>query len=446
MKTFRFLYTQWLKTKEAGWVFVEELRRVFRDPGVLVIFLLAGIAYPILYNCIYWKDNVENVPVAVVDLSCSPESRAFLHKWNACPDITIAYSCTSMQEAETLMRDQKVHGIIYFPSDYAAALNSGLEQAHISLYCDMSSFLYMKAVYLSCNQVMLEGMRNVQIDRYEAMGYNTEFAWSLVQDAPYTETALFCPSGGYASFLIPAVLMLILHQTLFFGICMLGGTARDENRQLFLLPGTRRSASVFRITLGRSMAYFVIYMALGAIDLLLIPRLFGLPHIGNPIDVMKFYVPFLLATIYFSMSVSIFIRNRESGMVLLISSTLIFLFLAGVSWPQQMLPRAWRYFSYLFPYTWGAHGFIHINSMGATLEQTSKEYISLWILTAGYFVVNCVLLFVLGHIHDRKAQEGTLEMEEIDSESALSAAEIHSADDVLLSESETAESAMANAQ
>ncbi len=428
MGTFRFLYTQWLKFKEAGFVFVDELRRVFRDPGVLVIFILAGIAYPILYNFIYWKDNVENVPVAVVDMSCSPESREFLHRWNACPDITIAYSCASMQEAETLMRDQKIHGIIYFPTDYAAAINSGLEQAHISLYCDMSSFLYMKAVYLSCNQVMLESMRNIQIDRYEAMGYNTEFAWSLVQDAPYTETALFCPSGGYASFLIPAVLMLILHQTLFFGICMLGGTAREENRQLFLLPGAKRSASVLRITLGRSMAYFLIYMALGAIDLLLIPRIFNLPHIGNPIDIMKFYVPFILATIYFSMSVSVFIRNRESGMVLLISSTLIFLFIAGVSWPQQMLPKAWLYLSYIFPYTWGAHGFIHINSMGATLAQTSREYIALWILAGSYFCINCLLLFILGKIHDHKAAKGTLEMEEVDPVSQVSETEIHIAD------------------
>lgn len=428
MRFYRFLYTQWLKLKEAGFVFTAELRRVFRDPGVLIIFIVAGLLYPILYKCIYWKENLENVPVAVVDMSCSPESREFLHHWNACPDITIAYSCTSMQEAEILLRDQKIHGIIYFPSDYAAAINSGLEQAHISLYCDMSSFLYMKAVYLSCNQVMLETMRNIQIDRYQAMGYDTEFAWALVQDAPYTETALFCPSGGYGSFLIPAVLMLILHQTLFFGICMLGGTAREENRQLFLLPGARRSASVLRITLGRSMAYFVIYMALGAINLVLFPRLFNLPHIGNPIDVLKFYVPFVLATIYFSMSVSVFIRNRESGMVLLISSTLIFLFIAGVSWPQQMLPKAWLYLSYLFPYTWGAHGYIHINSMGATLAQAGREYTALWILAGSYFCLNCLLLFILGRIHDRKVARGTLEMEEVDPVSLVSEQEIHIAD------------------
>lgn len=395
-KMSRFLYHQWLKVKEAGWVFAYEMKRIFRDPGVMVIFILATVAYPILYNCIYWKDTIENVPVAVVDMSHSPESRDFLHKWGACPDVKLEYFCTSMQEAERLMRDQKVHGIIYFPSDYATAINSGLEQAHISLYCDMSSFLYMKAVYLSCNQVMLESMRNIQIDRYQAMGYDSEFAWSLVQDAPYTETALFCPTGGYASFLIPAVLMLILHQTLLFGICMLGGTAREENNELYILPGRRRSVSVLRIILGRSAAYFVLYMALGALTLIGVPRWFGLPHIGDPMDVLRFMVPYLLAVIYFSMCVSVFTRNRETGMVMLISSTLIFLFIAGVSWPQQMLPKAWLYLSYIFPYTWGVHGFLHINSMGATLAGTSREYYALWILAGAYFLIACALLWILG--------------------------------------------------
>ena len=398
----RILHSKWIKVQETWSVFTNELKRIFHDPGVMVIFFVGTLAYPILYNFIYWKDNVENVPVAVVDMSHSQESRAFLHKWNATPDVTITHYCTSMAEAEQLMRAQKVHGIIYFPSDFAECLNSGMKTAHISLYCDMSSFLYMKAVFLSCNRVMLEDMSRIQVDRYEAMGYDKQFSWQLVQAAPYTETALFCESGGYASFLIPAVLMLILHQTLFFGICMLGGTAREENGELFLLPGRRRGYSVLRITIGRSAAYFLIYFALGALVLLGVPRIFNLPHIGDPIAILKLLVPYLLAVIYFSMSVSVFTRNRESGMVLLISSSLIFLFIAGVSWPQQMLPDAWRYLSYLFPYTWGVHGFLHINTMGATLATTAREYHALWLLAGGYFLTTCLALAVMGKVNDGK--------------------------------------------
>ena len=364
--------------------FVGELQRIFRDPGVTVIFIVATLAYPLIYKAIYWNEQITNVPVAVVDLSNSAESRAFLHHWNASPDIRLTHTCASMSEAEQLLRDQKVHGIIYFPRDFAKQLNDPFGKAHISLYCDMSSFLYMKAIYLSCNQVMLESMRNIQIDRYEQMGLDKEFAWALVQDAPYSETALFTPTGGYGSFLIPAVLVLILHQTLFFGICMLGGTAREENIDQYSI----------RSLIGRSGAYFVIYYALAAILLGIFPRLFDIPHIGSIGDILLFIVPYILAVIFFSMCVSVFIRNRESGLVLLISSSLIFLFMAGISWPKEMIPDAWWYIAALIPYTNGAHGFIHMNSMGASLAQTGTEYLTLWGLTVGYFVVACILFSV----------------------------------------------------
>lgn len=389
-------------------VFPHELKRIFTDPGVVVIFIVATLAYPLLYKAIYWNEQITNVPVAVVDLSQSAESRTFLHHWNASPDIRLTHTCNSIAEAEQLLREQKVHGIVYFPRDFASQLADPLGQAHISLYCDMSSFLYMKAIYLSCNQVMLESMRNIQIDRYESMGYGREFSWALVQDAPYTETALYNPSGGYGSFLIPAVLVLILHQTLLFGICMLAGTARDDDEVLYRVLGKGRVAGVLRLILGRAAAYFTIYYALAAILLGLLPRLFDIPHIGDIGDILRFIVPYILACIFFSMTVSVFIRNRESGLVLLISTSLIFLFMAGISWPKEMMPAAWRYLSYFIPYTWGAHGFIHINSMGATLWSTRNEYISLWILSGGYFLATCVITYFAGIRKEKEQTEAVL--------------------------------------
>ena len=77
-----------------------------------------------------------------------------------------------------------------------------------------------------------------------------------------------------------------------------------------------------------------------------------------------------------------------------ISTSLIFLFMAGISWPKEMIPSAWRYLSYFIPYTWGAHAFIHINSMGATLAQTSMEYTALWILAGGYMLLACGLFYL----------------------------------------------------
>lgn len=387
-------------------MFAHELKRIFSNSGVIVIFFLGSLAYPFLYKAMYWNEQIIDIPVAVVDLSCSPESREFLRKWEAAPDVKIVYTCASMAEAERLLRDQKIHGIIYFPKDYATQLADPFGQAHISLYCDMSSFLYMKGLYMSCNLVMLESMRNVQVDRYQQMGMDSEFAWELVQEAPYSENALFSPTGGYGSFLIPAILVMILHQTLFFGICMLAGAIREEKTELYRIPGRRRGYSAFRTLIGRGAAYFVIYYALAAILLGLLPRVFDIPHIGSIWDILRFNVPYILAVIFFALCIGFFIRNQEVSIVLLISTSLIFLFIAGISWPKEMVPDGWRYISYLIPYTWAAHGFIHINSMGASLWDVRTEYLALWGLTAGYFLLAVTMFIIAGY--RREKQESRL--------------------------------------
>lgn len=381
-------------------MFAHEMKRIFSNSGVLVIFFLGSLAYPFLYKAMYWNEQINDIPVAVVDMSCSPESREFLHKWAAAPDVKIAYTCASMAEAERLLRDQKVHGIIYFPKDYATQLADPLGQAHISLYCDMSSFLYMKGLYMSCNLVMLETMQNVQIDRYEQMGLDKEFAWQLVQEAPYATNALFSPTGGYGSFLIPAVLVMILHQTLFFGICMLAGAIREEKSELYRIPGRKRGYSAFRTLIGRGGAYFVIYYGLAAILLGFLPRLFDIPHIGAIEDILRFNVPFILAVVFFALCVGFFIRNQEASIVLLISTSLIFLFIAGISWPKELVPDGWRYLSYIIPYTWASHGFIHINSMGATLWDVRTEYMALWILAGAYFLLAVLMFVIAGYRQD----------------------------------------------
>jgi ABC-2 type transport system permease protein len=250
--------------------------------------------------------------------------------------------------------------------------------------------------------VMLETMQNIQIDRYEKMGYGKEFSWELVQASPYTETTLFAPTGGYGSFLIPAVLVMVLHQTLFFGICMLAGTVREERKELYRLPGRKRGYSALRTIFGRGAAYFLIYYALAAVLLGFLPRLFDLPHVGSIIDILSFNVPFILSVIFMSICVGFFIRNREAGFVLLISTSLVFLFIAGISWPKEMIPVGWRVASWFIPYTWAANGFIHINSMGATLWQARTEYMALWVLTAAYFVLAVVMFLIAGYRQDHK--------------------------------------------
>lgn len=380
--------------RDIWFVFSLETRRIFTDTGVLLIFFVAGLTYPLFFNLVYHDEAVLNLPVAVVDESRSMESRRFTHKLNATPELNVAYKCNNMAEAKYLMTTRKVNGVFYFPRDYAERL-SRLETARIGVFCDMSSFLYYKGVLMGANYVMLDEVKNIQLERYEMTGLTGELADVMVKPMDYDDVKLYGRGGGFTSFLIPALLVLVIHQTLFFGIGMLGGGAREDKIELDLMPEHLRNRSVYRVVLGRALAYIVTYLPLLAIDLLLIPYLFGMPHLGSLGDLSVFMIPFILATIFFSMMVSVLIKERETGLLTMVFFSVILLFLSGFAWPRSNFPAVWRWLSYIIPSTHGIQGYIRINSLGATLPQVAFEYGALWVQTGVYFVGACLAMMYI---------------------------------------------------
>ena len=102
-------------------------------------------------------------------------------------------------------------------------------------------------------------------------------------------------------------------------------------------------------------------------------------------------IPFLLATIFFGMTISCIVRYRENILLIVVFTSVPLLFLSGMSWPQSAMPGAWQAVADLFPSTFGVRGFIRLNTMGATLQDIRTEYIALWIQTVVYFLTACAV-------------------------------------------------------
>ena len=371
-------------------VSVDEFRRIFRDPGVLIIFVAASLLYPLLYCSIYKNETLYDVPVGAVDESQTLRSRELLRKINATPELKITTRFLNLEEAKKAFLQHEIHGIIYIPANYAKRIERQ-EQATVSMYSDMSSFLFYRAMMLGTNYAILDAGNSIKIERLNAAGTSGESANRIVQPLLYSDNILYNRGMGFASFLMPAILVLIIHQTLFFGIGMLAGSAREENRFHELFPANGSHRTLIRIITGKSLSYLLLYLVLSTYILGAIPKLFGLPHIGNPLDLTGLIIPFLLAAIFFSMTLSVLIRRRETGMVFFLFFSLILLFLSGFSWPRSAMGRFWLAFSWLFPSTHGIQGYIKINTMGATLRELRTEYLSLWSQTALYFITTLLV-------------------------------------------------------
>ena len=373
--------------KDLCYIWRQELKQMFHDEGVIIFFIVVPLFYPLLYSWIYNNEVVHEVPVVVVDQSATPLSRQFVRRCDASPDVKVLCYAADMDEAQSLVSRQIAKGIYLIPSDFETRLNR-TEQATISVYCDMSLMLAYKAVFQTA-QAVSQQMGSTQSSHLSSLNSHPTQREEEITARPldYDEVAIFNPTGGYGSSIIPAVLMLIIQQTLVLGIGMLAGTAREDNRYSNLIPFSRQYHGMFRIVGGKALAYIMVYIPLAAYLVLVVPWMFGFTAIGQWQPLLAFMVPYLLACTFFGMVVSCLVRYRENVMLLMVFVSIPLLFLSGISWPQTSIPGFWQGISWLFPSTFGIRGFVRINSMGATLGEVILEYQMLWVQAAVYFIL-----------------------------------------------------------
>lgn len=363
---------------------MKELKNVLKDQGVLMFLVIVPLAYPLLYSWIYNNEVTREVPVAVVDMSHSHTSREFTRMLDASPDTKVAARCKSLEEAKERVGRGEAYGVVYFPQDFQTKLNR-MEQTHVGVYCDMSLMLAYKAIFQTCTAI--QGNLNSRI-QIELTGNATAREDELTtRPLDLDEVPMFNNTAGYGNFIIPGVLILIIQQTLLLGVGMAAGTARERNNYGFLVPANKHYRGVMRIVWGKSLAYFMIYIVMGTYLLCAVPYMFNFISLVSWKSLMPFILPYLLACIFFSMTISVLMRYRENVMLLVVFSSVPLLFMSGVSWPQSNIPSFWQGVSWLFPSTFGIRGYVRMNSMGATLEDISTEYHALWIQTVVYFVL-----------------------------------------------------------
>jgi len=369
-------------------IWYEELIDTFKDKGILIFILFVPIMYPLLYSYIYTNELVREVPTAVVDDNCSHLSRQFVRKLDGTSDVKVVAHCTDMHEAEELVKWQKAYAIIHIPSTFDRDIEHGKE-TYVGEYSDMCAMLYYKSVLLAANLVALDMNENIKVYKYEKNMTNRQ---DIISKKPikYQYVPLYNTQSGFASFLIPPVLMLIIQQTLLLGIGMSMGRAREKNGGL-IIPMNRHYKNAVKIVLGKGLVYFLLYFALSIFMFVYVTKAFQLPQLGNYLTLLTFITPFLLSCIFFAMITSAFVYRREDCIMLFVFISVPLLFISGISWPWSDVPDFWKHVSYIFPVTFGLNGYVRINNMGANLYDIAYEYRCLWLQAGIYFLIACAM-------------------------------------------------------
>ena len=367
-----------------------ECRSMLRSLPVLLVLGGGIFFYGFLYNYMYSPNVLREVPVAIVDESRTPLSRHYIRLLDATPQVRVQGVLTDIYQARERMKQGEVVGMVFLPQDFEAKVGRGEEAVFIS-YNNAITFLYYAALKEASSGAMLalnEEVRPGQVVFLDAHVVQPVINTPSIQ---VQGIALYNGSGGYATYLIPSVLMLIIFQTMLMVISMRCGMESEQRmRPLFrVINETSSWGTAISIVIGKSVVYVGFYALFAVFLLGFLPLVFDLPHLAGPLLLVQLMILYLFATAFFGLSCSPFFKDSDAPLLMIAFFSVGLLFLSGISWPLELMPWPWRVLHCLLPAPVGVLAFVKASCMGADITDISREMMLLWGQCAVYFLVAC---------------------------------------------------------
>lgn len=355
-----------------------EWKAIATNPAILLVLAGGIFLYGLLYNYMYAPNLVRKAPVAVVDLSHSALSREYVRWLDAAPQTSVYAQTPNILEARKWMKKGEVTGILYIPSDFETHVARG-ETSVFTLYAATDAFLNFKGLQEASSRVMLAV--NSTHRRTGTVFLPPQGLLAVASSTPVSVsgTALYNYTEGYGSYLIPAVMIVIIFQTMLMVIAMLTGEEAEQQREGVYSMKARSLKDMLCIVSGRTFVYVMLYVVFSMFLLGLLPHIFSIPNIGSGWDIVTMMIPFLLATSFFALAVSRWFTDSEAPLLMIAFFSVGYIFLSGVSYPLELMPWYWQAAHYVFPVAPAVLAFVKLNSMGGSLADIWPQMLTLWI-------------------------------------------------------------------
>jgi ABC-2 type transport system permease protein len=360
-----------------GLALLAEFRVVATSPAVLLV-LAGGVGlYSVLYNLLYAPERVEGVPVVVVDCARTALTRRVTSLVDAAPEVAVVGVTGNYAEAREEMQRGEVFGVVVLPEDFESRLRRG-NQAWILSVGSTTNFLNYEAVQSAVAGAMLTLEDELHASMAVFLPAESRAALTRPTAVEVVGEALYNPSHGYARYLLPPVLVIILFQTLMLAVGM-----TDAMRPRLRMRPLCATAEV----VGRVLMWCVVYGVFAVWMLGFVPRLFGLPHSADFASVAAVVLPFLIATTLLALSFARLFSDPEVVPIGVAFFSVGLVFLSGVSYPLSLLPEPWHTLRLALPSSVATFAMVKVGSMGATAADCAGEIVALWIQCAVYGVV-----------------------------------------------------------
>jgi ABC-2 type transport system permease protein len=355
--------------------FLQTLKDIFADKGVILMLLIAPIIYGFFYPWPYSSEVVNHVPVGIIDNDNSDLSRTIARYASASPQLD-TQRFINEQTAKEAIGSSQIAGYMIIPSGLEQQVLAG-KAASVSVVGNGSYFILNKNVQLGFLQAVTTVSAGIEVKKNIAQGAYLATAADNTQTVPLKIIPLYNQTEGYGAYVVPAVAILILQQTLLMASAMLIGTWYEQ----------RRHVTTIRGWLGRIMALSLLSFIIGCFYYGWAFELHHYPRGENMLGSLLFLLLFCPTVATLGCVLGLWFRQRERSMQILIFSSLPIFFISGYPWPANQLPEILQVIRWLVPTTPGLNMSVQMNQMGASVGQVAAGFYALAGLWAFYFIL-----------------------------------------------------------
>lgn len=315
----------------------KETRQLVRDPSSIAI----GILLPIILILIFGYGlslDVKNAPLAVVMEDSSPTAADAVAGLQLTPYISPVV-LGSMHDAELLMRERKVDGIVRVPGDFSRRLAAGDARIQVIVH---GADAGRASIVLRYATAALGSNAQRQADRGQT---GTGIGAVAIEQRMWFNSA-----NTSTWYLVPGLIVLIMTLVGAFltALVMAREWERGTLEALFVTP-----VRPVEILLAKIIPYFGIGMIGLALCLVAARFLFEVPMVGSLGLVLLSAMLYMLVAVGIGLVISSVTRNQFlASQVALLASFLPSLMLSGFLFDLRNVPTAVRIVGQALPATY----------------------------------------------------------------------------------------------
>jgi ABC-2 type transport system permease protein len=317
----------------------KEFIQIFRDTRTLAMILVIPIMQLFLLGYSATND-VRNIPLAVLDQSRSPESRALLDAYRAADYFRIAYDVQSEAEIEDLISRGEARAAVIIPPDYAQRLAEG--NAQVAFILDGSDPTSASTALSAAQLISQSHAIDLLAETFARTGQNMR----VQQPVTVHTTVWYNPDMISAHFMIPGVIGMVLFAIA--AILTATSVVRERERgtieQLIVTP-----IRPWELIVGKLMPY-VILGFFNTLEVIAVGHWwFGMPIRGDIGLIILLSLIFLVTGLGIGLFASTIANTQQEAMLTVWMTLLPSIFLSGFFFPLEAMPTVLQWVSYLMP-------------------------------------------------------------------------------------------------